>query len=706
MGSVRTFGLILAAVLALAPALVRAQETAPPALIADQVRYDPAARVLTATGNVEVYFQDRILRASAISYDQASGQITATGPITVTDDATNATLLADTATLDPELRAGLLQGARLVLEQNLQFAAIEARRVNNRFTTFEKTVASACQVCTGKVPLWLIRADRVIQDNEAKQIHFEGARFELFGAPIAYFPYLRVPDPSVKRASGFLVPQFRNSDIFGFGFRIPYFLVLDDHRDLTVTPFWTTKGAKLLEAEYRQRFANGRLDVNGAVAADDNPALPSLRAFLRGNAQFRLRGDFDVSASINWASDNAILNEYGYSNADRLTSSVVLSKQTNASYFRLGAAGFQSLRDGVNDRTLPIVVPDFSYRRHWPAPVVGGRVQAEVSTVGLTRLVGRDVYRLNADLAWRKPFSFGPGIVGLAHAGVTESVYLTRDDPAFATDPVAIIKPVVGVELRWPLVRQSGTATDVIEPVAQLVFSDAIGDLANVPNEDSQQVEFDAANLFSLNRYPGTDVVETGLRANLGMTYRRFDPSGWNFGLAVGQVFRLDKTTGFPAATGLNSHNSSIVAAANIDFPPHFRLSNQTLLSSKFQLRRNDLQVDLDLDRWDMNASYVFVASDVAQPERHELSVATRYQALPNWAIDLELRRDLNAADNVFGQAGIEFGNECIRSRFSVSRRFTNSNSLPASTEFGFSVALAGLGGSTETWPASGCSSL
>ena len=44
-------------------------------------------------------------------------------------------------------------------------------------------------------------------DNQQEQVvHFEDASLEFFGQPIAYMPYLSMPDPSVKRKTGFLMP--------------------------------------------------------------------------------------------------------------------------------------------------------------------------------------------------------------------------------------------------------------------------------------------------------------------------------------------------------------------------------------------------------------------------------------------------------------------------------------------------------------------
>lgn len=696
---------VLLALFALCSGAV-AQTKAPPALIADLVRYDPVADELVATGNVEIFFDGRVLKARKVTYRNATGDIDVEGPLTIRDQS-GAILVGQTASLDQNLERGLLLGARLVLAENFQFAADRARKVNNRYTTLDRTVGSACKICNeSDVPVWLIRADRVIHDQEEKRIHFEGARFELLGVPVAYFPYFYAPDPSVRRASGFLSPQFKDSDIFGFGLRIPYYIVLDEHSDLTLTPFLTTRGANLLEGEYRQRFTNGELDVNGAIAIDDNPALPNVRAFLDAEASFRLKKKYVADVAVNWSSDNAFLNEYGFSSADRLTSNARLSRQLDSNYFEVEAVGFQSLRDNVDDRTLPIVLPRVLYDRYWDNGPLGGRLGFEADATGLTRLSGRDVMSFGAAGSWKASRTLANGMQTSATAQIEGRGYYTQDDPAFPNRLETVLRPAVAAEIRWPFARVHGRRTQVIEPVFQLVYSDIFGSPGNIPNEDSSTLEFDAANLFSINRFAGRDKAETGLRANVGVTFTQISDTGWNYAVTIGQVFRTAPSTDFPSTTGLNDTSSNFVAATNISLPPYFSLSNQTLLSNSFDLERNDIQVDLDLDRFDLSASYVFLAADPSvnlTQTQQEITLDGRYQAAPNWALDFKWRRNLQQADDVTAAAGIEYGNECIRTRFSVSRRFTNSNSLPASTEFGFSVSLAGLGGSTEKWPAQSC---
>ena len=158
------------------------------------------------------------------------------GPITITrPDGT--LLVAEEAQLSADLRNGILKSARLVLDQQLQIAAAQINRVEDRYTQLSRVTASSCQVCQkSPVPLWQIRADRVVHDEKERQLYFHGALVRVADVPILCLPRLRLPGPTLTRATGFLPPKIRTNSTLGFGLAAPYFIKLGDHADLTVSP--------------------------------------------------------------------------------------------------------------------------------------------------------------------------------------------------------------------------------------------------------------------------------------------------------------------------------------------------------------------------------------------------------------------------------------------------------------------------------------
>ena len=678
-----------------------------PALLADSVAYDADLDALIATGNVEIYFENRVLRAAKVTYFNSTGKIEAIGPMTLTAPGED-TILADRAEIDRELQQGLIHGARLVLAENFQFAAQRVEQIDGRYSALRNTVASTCQVCAKRpTPLWLVRAKRIVRDNDEKQIHFEDVRFEVYGVTVAALPYFRIPDPSVARATGFLRPQFSNADTFGTGIKIPYFIVINDHSDLTITPFLTTRGTTIIEGAYRQAFVDGDLSFEGAFGVDDRNTQGGTRGFFFADGRFDVVSDYRLNFALRRAGDKSFLNEYSFSDTDRLTSNVTLSRQRLDQYISYSATSFQSLRASEDNDGIPLVAPEVSYHRYWDNSVGGGRITVSGEMTGLTRKLGRDVYKIGGEVGWDRVGTLPFGVRGQVLGKIGGWVYATQDDPAFPTDPQSYVAPTAAIDLRWPLIRSSQTATQVIEPVAQLVYRDVGGDMSGIPNEDSVQIEFDASNLFSLDRSPGTDLVEEGLRLNVGLNYTHLSNEGWKFGLTLGRVLRDRTLTQFATGTGLNGTSSNFVAAANFDFAPTFSLSNQTLFDDNLSFERNDIQATIKWRDLDLDANYVYLLPDASAnspSKRQEITLDAAYKINDNWSLGAGYRRNLASGSDVERNLSISYGNECITTDFSVSRNFTNSNNVAPSTEFGLSVVLVGFGGNEPARPAHKCS--
>ncbi len=303
------------------PAPLFAQDTA--TLLANAIRTNGAGQ-LVAEGAVEILYRDRRLQATRVVYDRTGDRISLTGPITLTQ-GDSVLILADEAELDSELRDGLLRSARLVLDREMQVAAREIRRSEARYTEATDTVASSCEVCAANpVPLWQIRAKTVRHDQEERQLYFRNARLEIAGVPVLYTPYLRLPDPTLQRATGFLVPSLRTTSNIGTGIALPYFVVLGDRADLTFTPSVTTGGSNTLFLTYRHAFASGELQFDGGLT--DDRLRAGLRGYGRLQGRFDMPRDFELTFDLEDVSDGGYYRDYGLPEADRIDSAIALTR--------------------------------------------------------------------------------------------------------------------------------------------------------------------------------------------------------------------------------------------------------------------------------------------------------------------------------------------------------------------------------------------
>ena len=131
------------------------------------------------------------------------------------------------------------------------------------------TRITSCEECEDKNPNWHFTASYAKRDLENLNIVYQDVVLRVKGTPIAYLPYLRLPDPSVDRAQGFLVPEALITSNLGAGFKLPYFIPVGDSRDILITPFIAPK-TKTLEFRYREEFRHGDLQISGALSNEEN----------------------------------------------------------------------------------------------------------------------------------------------------------------------------------------------------------------------------------------------------------------------------------------------------------------------------------------------------------------------------------------------------------------------------------------------------
>jgi LPS-assembly protein len=196
---------------------------APMLVQAAEIRYDYTNNTVSAVGNVQIYYNGSTVEADEVVYDQKSKRLQARGNVRMTESDGKITY-GQFIDLTDDYRDGFVDSLRLETYDDTRFAAARADRIKGNYTVMQNGVYTACEPCKDdpkKPPLWQIEAARIIHDSGEKMIYFEDARVEFFGVPLAYFPYMSSPDPSVTRKSGFLFPNFTYGTAYGVGVEIP-----------------------------------------------------------------------------------------------------------------------------------------------------------------------------------------------------------------------------------------------------------------------------------------------------------------------------------------------------------------------------------------------------------------------------------------------------------------------------------------------------
>lgn len=685
---------------------------------ADEVNYDKDRALVTATGHVEAWQNGHVMRADTITFDRNTGVAAATGHVVLLEP-NGEVLFADYAEMQNNMNDGILKDMRALLEQNGKLAANGAQRTGGLINEMSKVVYTTCNLCAQdptRPPLWQIRAASALQDQEHKKIEFQDATLDMFGVPVAYFPYFWTADPSVKRESGILPPLLGSSTNIGAFYGQPYYLVIDDQSDATFLPMMTTRAGPQMDVEYRRRFNDGALLVNTSAGYVDK----SLQGSFASRGQFSYDDTWRWGFDINRASSTQYVTDYhltaGLSgDPNILSSQIYVEGFGEGAYARLDTKFYQGLNNVINTSTLPIVLPRYQYSYFGTPDSLGGRFSLSTGAFNLIRSTGTNTRRASLTMEYERPF-VGPlgdqwkitlhgDVAGYDASGFTGP----PNFGPFDNVDTARALPQVAVDFRWPFARDSGAwGTQLIEPIAQLVVAPQTGDsqLRRIPNEDSLDFEFTDANLFGFNRFTGIDRQDGGVRANVAL-HGAWYLGGVTFDGLVGQSYRTNKDDLFPEASGLHDQVSDIVARATFAPTNWLDITYRTRLDkSSLAAHYAEAISTIGVDRFRLSGGYIYTNFDPytfydQRPPpppgnqfffpRNEITLGVSSK-WGSYRFSASGRRDLATNQMVSLAGDLIYEDECFIFDLKLYRRYTTINGDGGSTAILFLMTFKTIG--------------
>ncbi|WP_420470987.1 LPS-assembly protein LptD [Brevundimonas sp. FT23042] len=620
---------------------------------------------ITASGGearVLARFRNTTLRAGEVAYDLNQGIASARDRVEFTDPDGNQ-IFASLLQIDSDLRAGVAVDFATRFQNGASLMAATAVRRGENLNELNYAIFTPCPICdeagNTRQPSISIQAEKVVQDEGLRAILYRNAVFRVGGVPVFYLPVFSHPDPSVERASGFLVPIPSYDEGRGYSLEVPYLQVISPSEDWLISPQFNTDVAPFLNLQWRRRFSDGTMVLRGGYTYEKNFGAERFgdrtsRSYFLGHGAFDPEGPWRWGFTAERTSDKTLFDRYDvrdpyqdnglyYGDQRRLISQIYAERQTERSYFSVAAFSIQSLRVKEvdftnpalnvfeNDGELPLVAPLIETRWEPDGPVFGGRLRLRGTAVALSRdayvgspvlrpelipvgptagYPGVDSRRISGQAEWRRAIIAPVGLRIEPFLDVRADLYSVEDLPPMMgveADTITRNRATAGVDLSYPLIRRIGADADLIlEPMAQLSISTDPDLDARIPNEDSPAVELDESSLFRTDRFPGYDLLEGGLRLTTGARATLRWSEGRQASLFVGRSFRENDEPAFltpvPDAptqlydpSGLSSDASDWVVQGSFSPSDRIRGWAHATIDSSGDVRRAEIAVD---GRW------------------------------------------------------------------------------------------------------------
>jgi LPS-assembly protein len=658
----------------------------PMLLQADELVYDNANNRVVARGNVEIYYNNYALTADQVIYDKSANTLAAQGNVRIKEPS-GSVINADQITLTEDFRDGFIGSLQVTTQDDVRIAAESASRQDAETTIFENGVFTPCKACKDNPaapPFWSIKAKRIISKKSEGNLYFEDVSFDLFGQPLVYVPFFYAPDPSVKRRSGFLIPNAGYSEDLGFTSEVPYFWAIAPNMDFTFSPRAMTNKGLLVKGVWRQRLANGAyfVDLAGIEElnrSDLSPTDSNFRGSVVTEGDFALNNWWNFGWNATVESDDTFRRFYKLDNVlttDRV-SNIHLVGQSARNYFGAYAYQFGGLLLTDNQDAASSALPEVDYHYVFDTPLFGGELSFDANALSLSRstfdtttaarLTGRQHNRLVAEVKWRKQVIDPIGQMFTPFATAHADVYQLQDVAEIGTieesRTVSRSTGAVGLQYQFPFAARAGAATHVLEPIAQIIARPEKQANADIPNEDAQSLVFDDTLLFDLDKFSGYDQIETGTRANVGFQYTLQADNGAYARAVIGQSYDLGGDNPFQSGTGLDELSSDYVVglymapSSNLDFVAQSRFDATTLA-----LVREDLSMAYRIGPLAGALNYAFDASSDQLGNRRdsqEIQTSGSLKLTENWTALAALRYDIDASQVISDSLGLKWNNDC-----------------------------------------------
>lgn len=693
---------------------------------ADGASYDDNSEVISVFGNVVLRRGDQSVRADNILWNRKTGVILAEGNIRLVDADGNQ-IFSDKIELTDELKAGAMENMLLALREGGRLASNKGERMEDGKVLLHNAAYTACAVedsqgCP-RNPSWRITARRVTFDPEKKTIRFEGARAEIFGLKLMPMPGL-VMATDGRPISGLLIPDVQLSASNGVQFSDTWYQRLSDNRDLAVTGYVFTEALPMVSVQYRQLTSQGSFQATGyltrssriPIGSSSTVSQPDFRGYFYTNGRYQFSPNWGLTFSGRVASDRTFLRRYDISRDDRLRSMAQLERIDDDSYFSVAGWATQTLRVGDSQGLVPIALPEIDYRRRLTDPWLGGRFQIQANSLAITRTSGQDTQRAFASAQWDlrrlTPWGQEVTVTALARGDVYHSdengltaTAAYRGNPGWQARGMAAL----AFDLKWPLVGEFMGGTQVLTPRFQVVASPKLRNLA-VPNEDARSIDLEDSNLFALNRFPGYDRIEDGVRFTYGIDWQ-FERPGLRVNTTIGQSYRLSTNpTLLPDGTGLSERTSDIVGRTEVRFSDVVKVTHRFRLDKdNLSVRRNEFDAAVGTQRTYLEVGYLRLNRDVGAgiedlKDREELRIAGRIGFARYWSVfgsgvfdltgisDDPLLVGVDGFQPLRTRLGIAYQDDCIELDFTWRRDFVATGDARKGNTFQIHIAVRNLG--------------
>ena len=573
-------------------------------------------------------------------------------------------------------------------------------------TYFKKGVFTSCKK-TDKCPPWKIKSDEIHHNKTKKQITYKKAWLEIYDFPVVYFPKFFHPDPTVKRQSGFLKPEFNSSNNLGSSLYTPYFVAISDDNDLTIKPRFFDNNKFLLQNEYRQKTKNSFTIADFSLIKGHDSSKQD-----KGDSRSHIFTNTLVDLTLyNFEKSMLRINYQKTSNDNYLKlfdlqsplitddNSVLESKieldLEHANYDLISSFEMYETLNGSNSDRYQYVLPNYNFSKNFYLETVSGSFN--FNSYGNNTLTDTNISKsiLFNDLNYSTLNTFfDNGIKTNFDIFLKNTNSVGKNNATYKNTPQSELMSAYTYNASLPLIKKNSKTFNTLEPKLSLRFSPH-----KMKNNADESRRVDINNIFASNRLSLDNSFEEGESVTLGLNFKQEKINKTNevskieeyIDFKLASVFRLKDEKNIPKNSTLGKKKSNIFGEFNFNPIKNITLGyNFSLTENLNTFEYNSLMTKIGFGNFSTQFNYLEERGVIGLTNIIENKTDYNFDDQSSISFNTRRNRKLNLTE--YYDLIYEYKNDCLVAGIKYKKNYYNDADIKPVEELFFSITIIPLG--------------
>ena len=549
---------------------------------------------------------------------------------------------------------------------------------DNEITEITKGVFTTCKK-RDKCPPWQLSAEKISHNKKKQIINYKNAWLKVYDVPVMYFPKFFHPDPTVKRRSGFLAPSFKSSNSYSY-LSIPYFKVLGNNKDMTITPRIYGNDKIMLQSEYRQENFNSS-HISDVSFLNDNKDNSKSHFFYKFNKgmDFMNFDDTQLSVKIEQTSNDTYLKK------NKIVSPLILGTDILENSISFDMSNSDLSIDSEIKVYEDLNNKDDSDRFEFILP----KIDLVKRIDNKTNLNGNFFFKSNNSIKNYETNIFEKininNLIFNSNPNITSSGFYnsydfivknvnsdSQNSNNFKEDGNTYVSGLFQFNSSLPMKKEGENYQNILKPKLSLKMSpNYTKDISDKENR------IDVNNLFNLERISSQDTIEGGLSLAYGSDYTVFNKSSSReiFSLKLGNNLRYKDNDDLPSDNQIHTTTSNFLG--EISYTPNDFLTTKYNISTKNNLSDatyEDLTAEISLNNF--VTTFDYINENFEKNNNSYLTNTTKYSFNNSNSVSFSTRENKTSDLTEYYNFMYQYKNDCLAASIEYNKDYYDDRDI------------------------------